>query len=489
MNTKTWIRPMAWLSALLILASGASLVLGKGDKEPDDTYTVIAYFEKAIGLFPKSDVNVLGVPVGKVTSVDPVGSRVRVDMEISTEHKVPSSAFAQIVPISVISDRYVQLAPPYVGGPALADGAVLDLDRTQIPAELDDVFKQLKKLLDAIEPGKEGEPGALGDLIVQLNDTLSNKEEDLQGTLSNTAQLTRTLSRARGDLSGLLVNLDDLFGKLATRAGSFGTLNKNLALVMTALAESRRDLQDTLHNLGELTGEVSSLMKEHRQTLGQDLKIAARIAGKVLKNRDSVVQSLRWLPVVAIGFINANEKYPGTKITAENVRDNAENRIQCEILEMFEELPDDVRETLEGICKEHNRQSRARQTHVDLSPVPKKLDCRQGVRKVKRQLRRMAKVGLPDDVKNEVLKPLRKKLRKLARKCEELGAALTDPDELLDRLLDDIPDVGEVPDLDDPTRDVSGNAAGSAIATEPGPGIAERIGGWMSGFFGFVGLR
>ena len=485
MNTKTWIRPMAWLSALLILASGASLVLGKGDSSTDDTYNVTAYFEKAIGLFPKSDVNVLGVPVGKVTSVEPVGSRVRVDMEISKKHKVPSDAFAQIVPISVISDRYVQLAPPYVGGPALADGAVLDLNRTQIPAELDDVFKQLKKLLDAIEPGKEGEPGALGDLIVQLNDTLSNKEEDLQGTLSNTAQLTRTLSRARGDLSGLLVNLDDLFGKLATRAGSFGTLNKNLALVMTALAESRRDLQDTLHNLGDLTGEVSSLVKEHRQTLGVDLKIAARIAGKVLKNRDSVVQSLRWLPVVAIGFINANEKYPGTKITAENVRDNAENRIQCELFEMFEELPDELKD----ICNEHNRQSRARQTHVDLSPVPKKLDCRQGVRKVKRQLRRMAEVGLPDDVKDEVLKPLRKKLRKLARKCEELGTALTDPDELLDRLLEDIPDVGDVPDLDDPVRDVSGNAAGSAIATEPEPGFAERIGGWMSGFFGFVGLR
>ena len=54
--------------------------------------------------------------------------------------------------------------------------------------------KQLKKLLDAIEPGKEGEPGALGDLIVQLNRTLRNRERDLQGTLITGAELTGTLS-------------------------------------------------------------------------------------------------------------------------------------------------------------------------------------------------------------------------------------------------------------------------------------------------------
>ena len=106
MNMTTWIRPMAWISALLVTASGASLALGLGGDAPDNTYNVTAYFEKAIGLFPKSDVNVLGVPVGKVISVDPVGTRVRVEMEISTEHKVPSDAFAQIVPVGDHRDRH-----------------------------------------------------------------------------------------------------------------------------------------------------------------------------------------------------------------------------------------------------------------------------------------------------------------------------------------------------------------------------------------------
>lgn len=110
-----YIKPLGMLVALLLVAGSVGLVL----RNPKDTYTVTAYFEKAIGLFPNSDVNILGVPVGKVTLVDPAGSRVKVVMEISEDHKVPADAFAQIVPISVISDRFVQLHPAYTGGPAM----------------------------------------------------------------------------------------------------------------------------------------------------------------------------------------------------------------------------------------------------------------------------------------------------------------------------------------------------------------------------------
>lgn len=264
-----YIKPLAIFVAILLVGGGIGLVLRSNN---EGTYTVTAYFEKAIGLFPNSDVDILGVPVGKVRAVDPEGSRVKVVMEISSRYKVPADAFAQIVPISVIADRFVQLHPPYTGGDVMADGAVLGTDRTQIPAELDDVFKQLKKLLEAIEPGANGEPGALGDLVVALNDAVGDRAADLKGTVVNTAALTGALSDAQTDLSDLLVNLDNLFSKLAQRAGSIGSLNKNFALVVSALAESRDDLEGTLANLADMTGEVGRVLKTHRSQLGGDRK-------------------------------------------------------------------------------------------------------------------------------------------------------------------------------------------------------------------------
>ncbi len=479
-----YLKPLSYIVAGLLVVGGLGLVFG-GDE--DETYTVTAYFTKAIGLFENSDVDILGVPIGKVTEIEPVGDKVKVIMEIPNEYKVPQDAFAQIVPISVISDRYVQLAPPYEDGPVLEDGAVLDVDRTQIPAELDDVFKQLKKLLDAIEPGKKGEPGALGALIVQLDETLEGSEQDLKGTLINASALTGSLADANQDLSGLLRNLDDLFGRLATRAGSLGTLNRNFAVVMTALAESQSDLEGTLRNLGDLTEEVGDLVRDSGQRLGGDLEIAARVTSVILKNRASVEESLTWLPVTGEGLKNAHHPPP---VSASDVRDNAASA-RCDQLDQLPEpVRDIVRQVLGEACGESPEQQ------ASAPPLPTEdgveLNCNKGTRRVRRQLLRLEKVDLPDEVVEDLLQPMKKRLRKLRKECRSLGEILKDDpkdsiEELLEELLDELP---TTPDdaADDPSSNVRGAAAGTVIAPDPDtPSTWTEITRWMSGFVRFLG--
>ena len=474
-----YIKPLAILITVLLVGGGAGLLLRSGK---DGTYTVTAYFEKAIGLFPNSDVDVLGVPVGKVRAVDPEGSRVKVVMEISDRYKVPADAFAQIIPISVIADRFVQLHPAYTGGEVMADGTVLDTDRTQIPAELDDVFKQLKKLLEAIEPGEDGEPGALGELVVALNDAVGDRADDLKGTVVNTAALTGALSDAQTDLSDLLINLDGLFSKLAQRAGNIGSLNKNFALVISTLAASRDDLEGTLANLADMTNEVGRVLKTHRSRLGEDLDLAGNILAKVIENRDSVEESLSWLPVVGIGLANA---YHGGEHKDVDVRDN-QNRVNCDLLN---DLPDGpIKDALREACRDQTGEPPPdRQVASADDPIDRAIDCEEGIRKVKRQLRRLSGVDLPSSVTGEVIRPLKKKLRQLGRECKELGDAITGPKGILEDLQDG---VGDIPSLDDPLDDfgdLTGAAAGSAVAGTSPPSIADRLGEWFGGFFGFLG--
>lgn len=478
------LRPLGILVAVLLVAGGVGLTLRSGE----GTYQVTAFFEKAIGLFPNSDVNILGVPVGKVTSVEPVGPNVKVEMRISDRYKVPDDAFAQIVPISVIADRFVQLHPPYVSGPSLEDGDVLDMDRTQIPAELDDVFKQLKKLLEAIEPGEEGKPGALGSLIVELNEALADREEDLKGTIVDTAALTGALSDAQDNLSGVLINLDELFQKLASRAGNIGSLNRNFALVMAALAESRDDLQGTLANLADMTNEVGRVVQKHGDRLGNDLELAANVLSKIVENRSSVGESLSWLPVVGIGVANA---YHGGEINATDVRDNAAQRLECAI---FNELPDGpVKDALKERCREQTGEpppdapaGQPTEEQDVLSALDEEIDCRESIRKVKRQLRRLRDVELPNGIEDEIIKPLQRKLRRLARECEGAKRLLQDPGGLLDRINDRL---GENPDLDVDTDigDLTGAASGAGAAPTGGPGFFERARDWAAGFFSFLG--
>lgn len=481
-----FLRPLAGLVVALLVLGGAGLALRGGD----ETYEVTAYFEKAIGLFPNSDVVILGVPVGKVISVDPQGSKVKAVMRVSDEYKVPADAFAQIVPPSVIADRFVQLHPPYTGsGATLADGAVLDVDRTQIPAELDDVFKQLKKLLEAIEPGAEGEPGALGSLIVELNKTLHDRERDLKGTIVNTAALTGALADAQDDLSGTLINLDDFFGTLATQAGSITSLNGNLATVMGTLASSRDDLEATLANLADMTGEVGRLVQTHRGRLGEDLEMAANVLSAVLENRQSVEESLSWLPVVAIGLRNA---YHGGEIKATDVRDSF-NDLSCTPIEDLPNGP--IKDALRELCRDFTSEpppdAPAGPSLATVAPErDERLDCREGVRKVRRQLKRLREVDVPAAVLEQAIEPLERKLRRLARECKKFGQQLTGEGGILGEggLLDAITeDLGGLPEIAADEPDVAGVAAGEGAVGGSSESPFESFTNWLSGLTSFLG--
>ena len=489
-NPTRFIKPLAFAVAALLVSGGVGLMVTSGSG--DDKYQVTAYFTKAIGLFENSDVDILGVPVGKVTEVVPEGTKVRVEMEIDSQYRIEKSdeTFAQIVPISVISDRYVQLGPVFQGdGEYLADGDTLDTSVTQIPAELDDVFKQLKKLLDAIEPGKEGEPGALGDLIVQLNRTLDDRERDLQGTLLHGSELLGTLADAEDDIDGLLVNLDSLFNRLATRADSMGELNKNFALVMTALAESRSDLEGTLTNLAEMTNEVGSLATRHGDRLGRDLTLASNITSSVLRRSDSVEEALTWLPVLGEGLDNAHH---GGHFKTTDVRDNANAKLECELFDALPAGP--VKDALKDICAEETGEPRAAGAPAAPdAPEEPLLDCDKGVRKVKRQLKRLQDANVPAAALEEVLDPMRKKLRQLKKQCKELGKSIGDPGGLLDDL-PQLPDILDLP-ADDPLGLErlfgSASAAGSDGASPVESAERsewDRFSSWVGGFFSFVGV-
>jgi phospholipid/cholesterol/gamma-HCH transport system substrate-binding protein len=486
-----FIKPLTTVVVLLFIAGGAGLYYTQNSKK-DDTYQVTAYFSRAIGLFPRSDVDVLGVAVGKISDVQPVGTRVKVTMEIEKKYKIPADATAEIIPPSLISDRFVQFEPAYTGGPTLEDGAVLEVAQTAVPAELDDTFKQLKKLLEAIEPGQEGEPGALGALIVELDKALDGQEQNLKGTLINASRLTHTLAGAKGHLSGLLVNLDSLFSKLATRAGSYGTLNRNFALVLKALEESRGDLTGALSNLADMTNEVGSLVRDHRAQLGNDLGLAAKVLQRVLANRASVAESLKWLPVLGEGARNAYNP-PHQDI---DVRDNATAKIKCDAVD---DLPDSpLKDILKQICEDitgggggplpiptpapaASPGTLAAPPTIELPNL--KLNCKKGVKEVRHQVKKLEDAGLPDEVRDEITKPLRKKLKKLGKKCKKLGDAIGGG------LLDNLPDVGDVPRIKPSSGTLRGNAAGtSAAPASDSETPVQGLGRWVDGFLGFLGF-
>lgn len=122
-------RPLvAGLALVLLAACGTFAVRALGD----DGTRITAWFDRAVGIYAGSDLRVLGVRVGEVESVEPQGTRVRVRLRLDEGVRVPADARALVVAPSIVADRYVQLTPAYRTGPALADGAELQIGRAHV---------------------------------------------------------------------------------------------------------------------------------------------------------------------------------------------------------------------------------------------------------------------------------------------------------------------------------------------------------------------
>ncbi len=116
------------IAIVAVVAVVAALVVTFSPSSPEKY--VVAEFPRTVSLYEGSDVKILGVAVGKVDSVTPSGTNVRVKFHYDAQHKVPADAKAVIISPSIVGDRFVQLTPAYTGGDVLPDNARLGVDRT-----------------------------------------------------------------------------------------------------------------------------------------------------------------------------------------------------------------------------------------------------------------------------------------------------------------------------------------------------------------------
>ena len=82
------------------------------------SHKVVALFSSTVGLYPGDEVRVVGVPVGKIDSIQPRADDVKVTMSVSDDVRVPAEARAIIVSPNLVAARFIQLTPAYDVPPA-----------------------------------------------------------------------------------------------------------------------------------------------------------------------------------------------------------------------------------------------------------------------------------------------------------------------------------------------------------------------------------
>ncbi|MER6716295.1 MCE family protein [Streptomyces sp. NPDC000877] len=309
------LKAVALLTALAVTAALAVALWPQSDP-----VRVTAYFPRTVGIYPGSDVRVLGVRIGEVRSITPEGGRVRVELEYDKDRRVPADAQAAIINSSVVSDRYVQLLPVYRTGPVLRDGAVIPESRTAVPVELDRIFDSLHTTSEALGPKGANQDGSLARLLGVSADNLEGQGKHLNRTVEDLSRAVTTLSDGRGDLFGTVRNLQVFTAALAADDQDVRSFNKSLAEVAGQLAGEREDLAAALKYLAKALGDVADFVKKNKKTLAADVKGLSRVTKVLVTQRAALEELLEVAPTGLSNLQNAYNPAAGTLDTRNNAQ-------------------------------------------------------------------------------------------------------------------------------------------------------------------------
>jgi len=284
-----------------------------------DKVTVSGDFSRAVGVFPGSDVRVLGVHVGTVTAVEPRGETVRITLEVDEDVKVPASAQAAIVAPSLVSDRYVQLLPAYTSGAVMQDGGRIPRERTAVPVELDRITQSLDDLMVALGPEGANKEGALTRVLDTGARNLKGNGENLNAMNRSLSQAVQTFAEGRGDLFATVKNLETFTGMLAANDAQVRRLNTDLSKVSDQLDGERDDLSAALKNLAVALDEISTFVKDNRAVLTKDIDDLTSVTSAVAAKRDALAEVLDNAPVALSNVGLAYNPGSGTLDTRTNI--------------------------------------------------------------------------------------------------------------------------------------------------------------------------
>lgn len=300
-------RHLAWVAGALAVVVVAVVVavttLGGGA-----TRTIEARFAEAPGLYKGNQVDILGIHVGTVTGVKPEPGYVLVTMKVSDRYKIPAAARAVLMAPQVVSDRFVQLDPPYSGGPVMRPGSVIPVQRTAIPESVDAVIDSLNNLAAQLGPNGVNKNGALSAVVHQLATSFGGAGPDMHSTIVNFSHALDGLAGAAPALAGTIDHLGSLSQALADNSGTYQSFASNLDAVSQVLADDRSDVSQVIASLQQLFADLTSFIKADGANLGSSISNLDTFAAELAGEQKQLAQAYDLTPLALENLDNAVDK-------------------------------------------------------------------------------------------------------------------------------------------------------------------------------------
>jgi phospholipid/cholesterol/gamma-HCH transport system substrate-binding protein len=316
-------RAAAIIGALVLAVGLIAAVVGAQLYRKLTNNTVIAYFPETNALYAGDKVVIMGIRVGAIDNIEPVGDKMKVTFHYSNKYKVPANAQAVVLNPTLVASRSIQLEPPYKGGPVLADNAVIPefenvngvkVQRTQVPVEWDDLRNNITHIIDRLGPTEDQKKGPFGDIIESFADGLAGKGKQINNTLDSLSTALTTLDEGRGDFFAVLHSLALFVNALHRDDQQFVALNKDLSQFTDKLTSSDEAAANAIQQTDSLLSTASSFLAENREVLVHDVNNLGEATTAIMQPepREGLETALHILPNMAANVLAIYEPAHGS---------------------------------------------------------------------------------------------------------------------------------------------------------------------------------
>lgn len=270
--------------------------IGLGARLFGDQYTVSADFADSGGIFPNAEVTYRGVPIGRVSGMHLLPNGVRVDLRIDPHKpKIPANAKAVVTDRSAVGEQFVDLIPANNDGPYLGQGAVIPMNRNEIPTSTQTLLLNLDLLVRNVDRK------ALSTVVDELGTAFAGTGTDLQQLLDYGDQLLTAASAALPQTIRLIDDSKTVLDTLNSQSTAFLTFSRQLRLLTDQLRTSDPDLRKVLANGPPAVSELTGLITDNRTDAGILLANLLTTSDLLVRRVDGIKQVLSAYPAITAG--------------------------------------------------------------------------------------------------------------------------------------------------------------------------------------------
>lgn len=297
---------LAALLAGLLLVSSCSLIPYSTKASLGLVNEHIAYFDNVAGLYDGNDVAVLGMPIGRVLSVEPQGTRVKVVLAVDKNIDLPKDVRAAIVNTSIVTTRHIELTPAYTGGDKLGSSDQIGSQELNLaPVEIGTLFDSIDSMIDELSAGDGQEQGALANLIDLSAEIADGNGQALNEALTALAQAGRVGADNADAIGQILNSFATITTALTDNYPKMLTFSNTVTQVSEMLGDQSTGLVATLGNLNQTLENTSQFLAANSGTLGVSLNRLTSLAVNLSDYSRQVVEAVDLGPLLFQNLANS----------------------------------------------------------------------------------------------------------------------------------------------------------------------------------------